>query len=30
MASVENYLQNLNVSILKIRTIFLAGQPEVS
>ncbi|CAO2182213.1 unnamed protein product [Urochloa humidicola] len=30
MASVENYLQNLNVSILKIRTIFLAGQPEVT
>jgi hypothetical protein len=29
MASVENYLQNLNVSLLKIRTIFLAGQPEV-
>ncbi|KAJ1286392.1 hypothetical protein BS78_03G349800 [Paspalum vaginatum] len=30
MASVENYLQNLNVSLLKIRTIFLAGQPEVT
>ncbi|CAL4960257.1 unnamed protein product [Urochloa decumbens] len=30
MASVENYLQNLNVSILKVRTIFLAGQPEVT
>ena len=29
MASVENYLQNLNVSLLKIRTILLAGQPEV-
>ncbi|OEL37948.1 hypothetical protein BAE44_0001035 [Dichanthelium oligosanthes] len=29
MASVENYLQNLNVSLLKIRTIVLAGQPEV-
>ncbi|KAL6840253.1 hypothetical protein ACP4OV_030063 [Aristida adscensionis] len=30
MASVENYLQHLNVSLLKIRTIFLAGQPEVT
>ncbi|GJM92440.1 hypothetical protein PR202_ga08914 [Eleusine coracana subsp. coracana] len=30
MASVENYLQNLNVSLLKIRTIFLAGQSEVT
>uniref|UniRef100_A0A0E0N5K6 Uncharacterized protein n=1 Tax=Oryza rufipogon TaxID=4529 RepID=A0A0E0N5K6_ORYRU len=30
MASVENYLQNLNLSLLKIRTIFLAGQPEVT
>uniref|UniRef100_J3L677 Uncharacterized protein n=1 Tax=Oryza brachyantha TaxID=4533 RepID=J3L677_ORYBR len=30
MASVENYLQNLNVSLLKMRTIFLAGQPEVT
>ncbi|CAD6235747.1 unnamed protein product [Miscanthus lutarioriparius] len=30
MASVENYLQNLNVSLLKIRTILLAGQPEVT
>ncbi|XP_039850140.1 uncharacterized protein LOC120708792 isoform X2 [Panicum virgatum] len=30
MASVENYLQNLNVSLLKIRTIILAGQPEVT
>lgn len=30
MASVENYLQNLNVALLKIRTIFLAGQPEVT
>jgi hypothetical protein len=29
MASVENYLQHLNVSLLKMRTIFLAGQPEV-
>jgi len=30
MASVENYLQQLNVSLLKMRTIFLAGQPEVT
>ncbi|KAK1668621.1 hypothetical protein QYE76_056780 [Lolium multiflorum] len=30
MASVENYLQHLNVSLLKMRTIFLAGQPEVT
>uniref|UniRef100_A0A0D9YHY6 Uncharacterized protein n=1 Tax=Oryza glumipatula TaxID=40148 RepID=A0A0D9YHY6_9ORYZ len=30
MASVENYLQNLNLSLLKMRTIFLAGQPEVT
>ncbi|KAL6614102.1 hypothetical protein ACP70R_036372 [Stipagrostis hirtigluma subsp. patula] len=30
MASVENYLQHLNVSLLKIRTIVLAGQPEVT
>ena len=29
MASLENYLQHLNVSLLKMRTIFLAGQPEV-
>uniref|UniRef100_A0A8I7B622 Uncharacterized protein n=1 Tax=Hordeum vulgare subsp. vulgare TaxID=112509 RepID=A0A8I7B622_HORVV len=29
MASVENSLQHLNVSLLKMRTIFLAGQPEV-
>lgn len=29
MASMENYLQNLNVALLKLRTIFLAGQPEV-
>ncbi|KAI5003579.1 hypothetical protein ZWY2020_030739 [Hordeum vulgare] len=30
MASVENSLQHLNVSLLKMRTIFLAGQPEVT
>ncbi|VAH82331.1 unnamed protein product [Triticum turgidum subsp. durum] len=30
MASVENSLQQLNVSLLKMRTIFLAGQPEVT
>jgi Plant protein of unknown function (DUF639) len=29
MASMENHLQNLNVTLLKLRTIFLAGQPEV-
>lgn len=29
MASMENYLQNLNVALLKLRTIILAGQPEV-
>ncbi|KAJ3707672.1 hypothetical protein LUZ61_011377 [Rhynchospora tenuis] len=30
MASMENYLQSLNVALLKLRTIFLAGQPEVT
>nr|CAD1832775.1 unnamed protein product [Ananas comosus var. bracteatus] len=30
MAYMENYLQNLNVSLLKIRTIFLSGQPEIT
>lgn len=29
MRDVENYLQNLNVTLLKIRTIFLSGQPQV-
>ena len=30
MRDVENYLQNLNVTLLKIRTIILSGQPQVS
>ncbi|THG03163.1 hypothetical protein TEA_026395 [Camellia sinensis var. sinensis] len=30
MREVEKYLQNLNVSLLKIRTILLAGQPQAS
>lgn len=29
MRDVENYLQNLNVTLLKIRTIVLSGQPQV-
>lgn len=29
MREVEKYLQNINVSLLKIRTIFVAGQPQV-
>lgn len=29
MRDVENYLQNLNVMLLKIRTIFLSGHPQV-
>lgn len=29
MRDVENFLQNLNVSLLKIRTIVLAGQTQV-
>lgn len=29
MREVEKYLQNLNVSLLKIRTIFVASQPQV-
>lgn len=29
MRDVENYLQNLNVTLLKIRTIILSGQPQV-
>lgn len=30
MRDVENYLQNLNVTLLKIRTIVLSGQPQVT
>ncbi|CAK9151180.1 unnamed protein product [Ilex paraguariensis] len=30
MREVEKYLQNLNVSLLKIRSIVLAGQPQIS
>lgn len=30
MRDVENYLQNLNVTLLKIRTIILSGQPQVT
>lgn len=29
MHDVENFLQNLNVTLLKIRTIILSGQPQV-
>ena len=29
IADLENRLQRLNVTFLKVRTIFLAGQPEV-
>lgn len=29
MRDVEKYLQKLNVSLLKMRTIVLAGQPQV-
>ena len=29
MREVEKYLQDLNISLLKIRTVFLAGQPQV-
>lgn len=29
MRDMEKYLQHLNVSLLKIRTIVLAGQPQV-
>lgn len=29
MRDVENYLQNLNILLLKVRTIVLAGQPQV-
>ncbi|XAR53126.1 hypothetical protein NMG60_11021541 [Bertholletia excelsa] len=30
MREVEKYLQNLNVSLLKIRSILLAGQPQIT
>ncbi|WCJ18260.1 hypothetical protein M5689_000629 [Euphorbia peplus] len=30
MRDVENYLQNLNVTLLKLRTIVLSGQPQVT
>ncbi|KAL6010739.1 hypothetical protein ACLOJK_001181 [Asimina triloba] len=30
MADVESYLQNLNVSLLKVRTIILAGHPQIT
>lgn len=30
MRDVEKYMQNINVSLLKFRTILLAGQPQVS
>lgn len=29
MADLESYLQNLNISLLKIRTIVLSGEPQV-
>jgi hypothetical protein len=29
MQDVENYLQNMNVTLLKLRTIVLAGYPQV-
>lgn len=29
MRDMEHYLQNLNVTLLKFRTILLAGQPQV-
>ena len=29
MRDVESYLQNFNVTLLKIRTIILSGQPQV-
>lgn len=29
LQDVENYLQNMNVTLLKIRTIVLAGYPQV-
>ncbi|XP_042457685.1 uncharacterized protein LOC122041886 [Zingiber officinale] len=30
MTYIENYLQNVNIVLLKIRTILLSGQPEVT
>ncbi|XP_020247230.1 uncharacterized protein LOC109824988 isoform X2 [Asparagus officinalis] len=30
MADMENFLQNINVSLLKIRTVVLSGQPEIT
>ncbi|KAG0496392.1 hypothetical protein HPP92_001083 [Vanilla planifolia] len=30
MSDLENHLQNLNISLLKLRTIVLAGQPETT
>lgn len=30
MLDVENYLQNMNIALLKIRTIVLSGQPQVT
>ncbi|GMY05246.1 hypothetical protein FCV25MIE_00485 [Fagus crenata] len=30
MRDVENYLQNMNVTLLKIRTILLSGQPQIT
>lgn len=30
MRDLEKYLQNLNVSLLKLRTVLLAGQPQVT
>ncbi|XP_040366662.1 uncharacterized protein LOC112176229 isoform X4 [Rosa chinensis] len=30
MQDVENYLQNLNVTLLKIHTIILSGQPQIT
>lgn len=29
MTDMENFLQNINVSLLKMRTIVLSGQPKV-
>eukprot|EP00262_Sarcandra_glabra_P007509 TRINITY_DN2036_c0_g3_i1.p1 TRINITY_DN2036_c0_g3~~TRINITY_DN2036_c0_g3_i1.p1 ORF type:complete len:150 (-),score=24.16 TRINITY_DN2036_c0_g3_i1:60-449(-) len=30
MVDLENYLQKLNVSLLKMRTIVLSGQPQIT
>ncbi|KAF5813790.1 hypothetical protein HanRHA438_Chr03g0113791 [Helianthus annuus] len=30
MRDVEKYMQNINVSLLKVRTILLAGQPQIT